>query len=134
MKQITLKLMMTLMLILTPAGMIAAPAYANCGHGSTAKDQVLNGISQTGTDCSNAGTSVTNVIAAVVNILSLVVGIAAVLMIISGGLKYITSGGDAGKVGNAKSTITYAVIGLVVAALAQFIVHFVLHQTSIAAH
>lgn len=63
-----------------------------------------------------------------VNILSVIVGIVAVIMIIYGGFKYITSGGDSGNVSTAKNTIIYAIIGLVIVALAQFIVHFVLAQ------
>jgi hypothetical protein len=62
----------------------------------------------------------------VINIFSLIVGVVSVIMIIIGGLKYITSGGDSGNVTGAKNTILYAVIGLVVVALSQFIVHFVL--------
>jgi cytochrome bd-type quinol oxidase subunit 2 len=66
----------------------------------------------------------------VINIFSLVVGVIAVIMIIVGGLRYITSGGDSGKVSAAKTTIIYALVGLVIVALAQLIVHFVLSQAS----
>lgn len=68
------------------------------------------------------------IITGAVNIISLVVGIVAVIMIIVGGFKYITSSGDSGKVGSAKNTILYAIIGLVVVALAQVIVKFVLNR------
>lgn len=64
-------------------------------------------------------------ISQVVNVISLIVGIGAVIMIIIGGFKYITSGGDSGAVTGAKNTILYAIIGLVIVALAQFIVRFV---------
>jgi len=57
-----------------------------------------------------------------------VVGIVSVIMIIYGGFKYISSGGDSGNVQSAKNTIIYAVIGLVVVAMAQFIVQFVLNK------
>ena len=60
------------------------------------------------------------------NLFSSVVGIIAVVMIIIGGVRYITSNGDSGNVNNAKNTILYAIIGLVVVALAQIIVRFVL--------
>ena len=73
---------------------------------------------------------VNGLITTVINIFSLVVGIVAVIMIIVGGLKYITSGGDSGNVTGAKNTILYAVIGLVVVALAQFIVKFVLGKAT----
>lgn len=61
---------------------------------------------------------------------SWIVGLIAVIMLIVGGLKYITSGGDSNKVSSAKNTIIYALIGLVIVALAQVIVHFVLQKTS----
>jgi hypothetical protein len=47
-------------------------------------------------------------------------------MILVGGLKYTTSGGDASSVSSAKNTIIYALVGLIVAAFAQFLVRFVL--------
>jgi hypothetical protein len=71
--------------------------------------------------------SVNSTIANAINIFSIVVGVISVIMIIIGGLKYITSAGDSGKVSSAKDTILYAVIGLVVVALAQVIVRFVLN-------
>lgn len=66
----------------------------------------------------------------VVNIFSVIVGIIAVIMIIFGGFKYITSGGDSGNVSGAKNTLIYAIVGLIIVALAQFIVHFVLKTAS----
>jgi hypothetical protein len=49
-------------------------------------------------------------------------------MIIVGGVKYITSQGESSNITAAKNTILYAVIGLVVVALAQIIVRFVLER------
>ena len=51
-------------------------------------------------------------------------GVVALGFIVFGGFQYMTSNGDAGKVQKAKTTILYAVIGLVVAALAFTIVNF----------
>ena len=53
-------------------------------------------------------------------------GIVAVIVIIIGGVQYMTSTGDAGKVKKAKDTILYGVIGLVVVILAFAIVNFVI--------
>ena len=66
----------------------------------------------------------------VVNIFSYIVGAISVIMIIYGGFRYITSGGSSEAVSAAKSTLIYAIIGLVIVALAQIIVTFVLGQTS----
>ena len=62
----------------------------------------------------------------VVNILSIVVGIVAVIMIIYGGFRYITSGGESGNVQSAKNTLLFAIVGLVIVALAQVIVRWVI--------
>ncbi|QQS65275.1 hypothetical protein IPO96_01845 [Candidatus Saccharibacteria bacterium] len=79
---------------------------------------------------SESNTAVNKTITFVINLFSVVVGVVAVIMIIFAGFKYITSGGDSGKVTSAKNTIVYAAIGLVVVALAQFIVKFVLGKAS----
>lgn len=69
---------------------------------------------------------VNDTVSLIINIFSWVVGVVAVIMIIVGGFKYITSGGDSGKITSAKNSIIYAIIGLVIVALAQIIVQFVL--------
>lgn len=74
--------------------------------------------------------TVNNILTTVINIFSLVVGVVSVIMIIVGGLKYITSGGDSGNVSGAKNTILYAIVGLVIVALAQVIVRFVLTRVT----
>lgn len=106
--------------------MVAAPqpAFAACVNNNTSKGQVIEGIGQTGGNCSDSG--VTSVIKAAVEILSIVIGFAAVIMVLVSGFKYITSGGDSGKVSSAKSTLVYALVGVAVAALAQTLIHFVL--------
>ncbi len=83
-------------------------------------------------DCGgeDAERTINDILTTVINIFSLVVGIISVIMIIIGGLKYITSAGDSGNVTSAKNTILYAIIGLVIVALAQFIVRFVLTRVS----
>ena len=48
------------------------------------------------------------------------------IAIIIGGVKYMTSQGDAAKIKSAKDTILYAVIGLIVALLAFAITNFIL--------
>lgn len=62
----------------------------------------------------------------IVNIFSVIIGAIAIIMLLYGGLRYITSGGDSGRVGNAKNTLLYAIIGLIIVALAQIIVNVVL--------
>ncbi len=66
--------------------------------------------------------SVTGILNAVIAVL----GIVAVIVIIIGGVSYMTSSGDAGKVKKAKDTILYGVIGLIIVALSFAIVNFVI--------
>lgn len=72
------------------------------------------------------GTSVSSLVKKVINILSWIVGVVSVVMIIIAGFKYVTSGGNDSSVASAKNTILYAVVGLVIVAMAQVIVRFVL--------
>ena len=51
-----------------------------------------------------------------------------VIMLVYGGLRYILSGGDSKKVTDAKNTILYAIIGLIISLLAFAIVNFVLNS------
>ena len=70
----------------------------------------------------NLKAAVTGIINGIVGVLGLV----AVIVIIIGGVNYMTSSGDAGKVKKAKDTILYGVIGLVVCVLAFAIVNFII--------
>jgi cytochrome bd-type quinol oxidase subunit 2 len=92
----------------------------------------LNVDSTSGCDISQGTSGINSIITNIVNIFSIIVGIVSVIMIIYGGFRYVTSGGDSGNVSAAKNTIIYAVIGLVVVALAQFIVQFVLDKVTTA--
>lgn len=65
----------------------------------------------------------------IINWVLIAVGIICVVFIIIGGIRYATSGGDAEKVKSAKNTILYALIGLVIAILANVIVQIVFQVT-----
>lgn len=58
------------------------------------------------------------------------VGIISVIMLIYGGLRYVVSGGDSKKVTDAKNTILYAIIGLIISILAFAIVNFVINAVT----
>lgn len=116
---------------------VAAPATVSA---QAAQDNIRNNlkcgtnldtqVGQCNSDVSTGTTGVNKVITDIVNIFSVIVGIVSVVMIIYGGFRYVTSGGDSGNVSNAKNTIIYAIIGLVIVALAQFIVQFVLDKVT----
>lgn len=87
----------------------------------------------TGADCDNdlaKGSDVNDIIKVVISVFSTVVGVVAVIMIILAGFKYITSSGDSSKITSAKNTLIYALIGLVIVALAQTIVKFTLSKST----
>jgi hypothetical protein len=73
--------------------------------------------------------TVTNLIRQGLELLSIVAGVTAVFMIIIAGLKFITSQGESASTASARNTILYAIVGLVVVVMAQFIVRFVLNKT-----
>ena len=62
----------------------------------------------------------------ITNTILYIVGVVAVIMLIIGGIRYVISGGDAKKVTDAKNTVLYAIIGLVIAVFAYAIVNFVI--------
>lgn len=73
------------------------------------------------TDLTGAGGVIDNVTSTILAVL----GFLAVVMLIIGGVKYATSAGDAKAVTDAKNTILYALIGLIIAILSYAIVKFV---------
>ena len=68
----------------------------------------------------------TGVFTRITNTILYAVGIISVVMLVYGGLRYIVSGGDSKKVTDAKNTIMYAIIGLIIAILSYAIVNFVI--------
>ena len=54
-----------------------------------------------------------------------ITGAVAVLMVVLGGLRYITAQGDPSGVGQAKKTIIYAIVGLIVTIAAYAIIKLV---------
>lgn len=121
---------------------LAVPAVVSAAADVSPNQTINTGLCKGVTDasgtaaqgCFTTDTSGDNTLSAlakkVINIFSIIVGIVAVIMVIYGGFRYITSGGDSGRVGNAKNTLIYAVIGLIIVALAQFLVHFVLSTST----
>ena len=92
--------------------------------------QVSKGI-DTATTSEMKGKSIDGkdgLIKTVVNVLLWAVGILSVIMIIFSGFRYITSAGDASKTKSAQSTLTYSVVGLIVAIMAYAIVNMVINR------
>ena len=114
--------LMTATLMLVPVAALAQTQVSN-----DITSGLCNGSNNgQGGSCDSADQSqdqIQGLVTTIINIFSWVVGIVAVLMIIFAGFTYVTSAGGDG-VKTAKNIIIYAVIGLVVVAFAQVIVHF----------
>ena len=72
----------------------------------------------------NTTNAVPDIVANILYTIIGLVGIIAVIFVVIGGIKYMTSAGDSEKVKTAKKTISYAVLGIIVTALAFAIVNF----------
>lgn len=62
----------------------------------------------------------------ITNVMLFVIGAISVIMLVVGGIRYTTSAGDSAAITAAKSTIMYAIVGIVVALLAFALVNFVI--------
>ena len=131
-QKLRLRIILAVAVLIAMFGLLAfhSPAHVSALN---ANQQAICDSIGSGTDCgtsSNSNTDVNSVIRTAINLFSGIVGVVAVIMIMTAGFKYITSGGDSAKITSAKNTIVYAIIGLIVVALAQFIVKFVLNKVT----
>lgn len=101
-------------------------------YAGTTVDEIQGGVSGVGGGTSTeAGTiQVKDTIRTVINILLFLVGSFAVIMIVIAGFRFVTANGDANTVSQAKNTIIYSVIGIVVAVMAYAIVNFILEAVT----
>lgn len=109
--------------VLTGVG--AATALQSPQAAASAKSEIQKGVKQVN-DGNN--TDLTDFIQTIINVLLFIIGVVSVIMIIYGGFRFVTSGGSAESVKAGKNTILYAIVGLVVAALAFAVVNFVVDK------
>jgi len=125
MKSIVKKISVALIVLAMVAGAfvgLAKPAAATeLGYVNGANFENARGNGQQTNLFGNGGTITT-----VINIMLFVIGIACVIMIIYGGIRYTISRGNPDDVKNAKNTILYAIVGLVIAIIAYAIVNWVI--------
>ena len=96
-----------------------------------ARNQACAGVSLgSSTTCTDTSKSLSNKVGTAIDLLSIVVGIIAVIFIIVGGLKFITAGGDPSSIASARNSILYSLVGLVVVALSQVVVKYVLFRVT----
>lgn len=103
---------------------VSAPVFAD------AAGEICQGIGVASGDGCDRGDELNNLVRNVINIFSVIIGVVAVIMIMVAGFKYITANGDSGNITSAKNTLIYAIVGLILAGLAQVIVQFVLESVN----
>lgn len=99
--------------------------------GSDCGDSNGEGSSAVCTDVQNANPTTDPLVdrlEKIAQIVAYVAGGGAILMILVGSVQYVTSAGDSNKIGSAKNTIIYALIGLIVIVLATSIIEFVVNK------
>ena len=101
--------------VFAPGVLAVSPIAEACDSSSNTENRL----------CGNQNEDADTLIKTVVNTMLFIVGILSVIMIIVSGILYTTSSGDSGKVSKAKNTLTYSIVGLVVAFLAYAIVNWV---------
>lgn len=132
---LTASLMSAAMLL---GGVIAPMALttSSASAANTIANSLCDGVDATGDGCTangdtaSATSGIKTIAGNVTKIFTVVVGAISVIMIIYGGFRYITSGGASDKVGAAKNTLIYAIIGLIIVALANVIVSIVINQAA----
>jgi hypothetical protein len=127
---LTVSLIVALLMPAAVSAVSSTTVYASAFNSTNASDQACSGISgkvDSG-DCTAPGRSLTALVKVLLNLLSAIIGVVAVVMIIVSGFKFVTAAGDAGKVAAARSTMVYAIVGLLIVAFAQFITQFLLKK------
>lgn len=116
---------------------LLVPVLSGVVSADTIQNNLCSGVdAAAGTsNCSNAtngdaSVGLKSIATTITKYFSIIVGAISIIMIIYGGFRYITSGGDSGKVGSAKNTLIYAIVGLIIVALAQLIVRVVITQAN----
>lgn len=119
-------------------GILVVPIIAACGMASIATAApaaatTYNSITESA-DAVKADDQATSlfgtdgIFVKITNTALFLVGAISVVMLIYGGIRYTVSGGESGAVTNAKNTILYAIVGIVISVVAYAVVQFVINQ------
>lgn len=101
-------------LSLLAAGLVMLPTMA-----------LAQGLTEPPTPQGTAQSDLIDAVITILNVFLILASLVAVVFLILGGVRYITSQGSEDAADQAKSTILYAVIGLIVIGLAAALVRFV---------
>lgn len=99
---------------------------------TSAKDTICESLKETGQtanqSCASGSDRINSALEVVLNLLSIIAGVIAVIMLIIAGIRFVTSQGDPNGTKGARNAIIYACVGLIIVALSQVIVRFVLSR------
>ncbi|MBF1035447.1 MAG: hypothetical protein HXL12_02000 [Candidatus Nanosynbacter sp.] len=98
-----------------------------CPPGS--KNQGATNIAACNIDPAHNGDDLINDTNKIINVVIGVLGVVAVAVVIYGGFLFLTAQGDPGKIKKGKDSITWGIIGLIIALLSWSIINFVLSST-----
>ncbi len=121
------RMIRTLMVSLGLVGLLAIPVSA-----ATTEESLCTGAGGTfvGGKCNAEGTqkvgTIGDLLTNVTSIILLIVGAVTVILITIGGIRYAVSGGDGKQATDAKNTVIYAIVGLIVAFLAYALILFII--------
>jgi hypothetical protein len=120
-------------LVITVQPVNAFNLFGQTCNSSTNSSPTCQQAQSQGGQNTNRITGTKSIIQAAANIIALITGIAAVIMIIISGIRFITAGGttpgqrsgDPNAIKSAQATLTAAIVGLVIVALAWTITRFI---------
>lgn len=115
------------------AGSASADSSSGSGSGGIcppgSKNQGATNIAACNIDPAHNGDDLINDTNKIINVVIGVLGVVAVAVVIYGGFLFLTAQGDPGKIKKGKDSITWGIIGLIIALLSWSIINFVLSTT-----
>ena len=117
------RIIITILITVLGFGLLASVpnTYADGACGSDVPAEV-----RTAAGCEGNTDAIETIITGILFSIIGISGLIAVIFVVIGGINYMTSGGDTGKIEKAKKTLLYAVIGLAITVLAFAITNFVI--------
>lgn len=118
------------------AGNASADSSSDSGSGGSSgicppgsKNKGATNIAACNIDPAHKGDDLINDTNKIINVVIGVLGVVAVVVVIYGGFLFLTAQGDPGKIKKGKDSITWGIIGLIIALLSWSIINFVLSST-----
>ena len=110
---------------------VSAAGFAAATASNPAANEACQGVGLfSGSGCTDNGSQLNTTLGTFINIFSAIVGLVAVIMIIVAGLQFITANANPQNIAKARTSLIYAIVGLVIVVIAQALVHFVITKAS----